>query len=228
MGSLNGVHHLAFSTADARGQIAFFSEVLGAELKAAYWMHGAERTFHVFLRLSDSSYVAFVQDADHELPQGQPGVSHADNYATMSAAGTMQHVAFNVADDGELLALRDRIRLAGYNVFGPINHGFCRSIYFAGPEGLLLEAATSDEAIDERSWIDPEVIDQLGITPEELARLTRPDPNPDRGGSVPQPPIDPAQPHLTMAADAYTWLMTAPDDEVARSLSEPDPPVKPA
>ena len=52
------------------------------------------------------------------------------------------YVAFDVADHYELLAMRDRIRSRGVNVMGPIHHGMCDSIYFAGPEGLTLEIAT--------------------------------------------------------------------------------------
>ena len=35
----NGVHHLAISTKDIKKQIEFFTDVLGGELKALYWMH---------------------------------------------------------------------------------------------------------------------------------------------------------------------------------------------
>jgi catechol-2,3-dioxygenase len=55
----------------------------------------------------------------------------------------MQHVAFNVDGIEDLLAMRDRIRNRGLNVFGPLNHGLCHSIYFAGPEHLSLEIATA-------------------------------------------------------------------------------------
>ena len=34
MGLASGVHHLAISTADMKGQLTFFTDVLGAELKA--------------------------------------------------------------------------------------------------------------------------------------------------------------------------------------------------
>ena len=60
----------------------------------------------------------------------------------------MQHLALNVDDDAQLIAMRDRIRSRGVNVIGPIDHGFCKSIYFAGPEHLTLEISTSRAAID--------------------------------------------------------------------------------
>ena len=61
MGTANGVHHLAISTGDMKAQLTFFTEVLGAELKALYWMHGVQDTFHGFVRLNDTSYISFVQ-----------------------------------------------------------------------------------------------------------------------------------------------------------------------
>jgi len=225
MGHPDGVHHLAISTADIKTQIEFFTDVLGAELRALYWMHGAPDTIHGFVRLSDHSYVAFVQSAAVKATGAAPGVSHAENYASASAPGTMQHVAFNVASMDELLAVRDRIRSRGINVFGPLDHGLCHSIYFAGPEGLLLEAAWSAEAIDDRAWIDPEVVDLVGISADELDRFVHPAAFSGEGGRRPQPEIDWSRPHFGPRAN-FEWLMTTPDDVVIARLSEPDPPVK--
>ena len=46
MAAINGVHHLAISTADIKAQIGYFSDVLGMELVALYWMHGVEGAWH--------------------------------------------------------------------------------------------------------------------------------------------------------------------------------------
>jgi hypothetical protein len=91
-----------------------------------------------------------------------------------SAPGTMQHVAFKVDTLEDLLALRDRIRSRGINVFGPLNHGLCQSIYFAGPEHLSLGIATSAVPIADLAWIDPGVVALCGIDPEELAATRSP------------------------------------------------------
>ena len=227
MGLANGVHHLALCTGDIKAQIEFFTDVLGAELKALYWMHGVPNTFHGFLRLNDHCSVAFVQNPRIADIVPQPGVSHAANVGAPSAPGTMQHVAFNVDTTDELLALRDRIRDRGVNVFGPLDHGFCQSIYFAGPEGLNLEISTSSDAIDERAWIDPEVMALAGIAEDELARYTSPPAYENAtGGPVPNPPIDPARPHMRFPPEVYEHLMTSPDDIITAEMSEPDPPVQ--
>jgi len=227
MGLASGVHHLAISTADMKAQLTFFTDVLGAELKALYWMHGVPGAQHGFVKLNDSSYVAFVQmPAIADIPS-ELGVTHAGSGAGTSAAGTMQHVAFNVDSLDDLLALRDRIRDRGINVFGPLDHGMCHSIYFAGPEGLSLEIATSAVPIDDRAWIDPEVVALCGIDDDELAAMRTPADYEDEGGAVPNPPIDWSKPHQVMGSrESYVKLMSMPDEVVTAKLSENVPPVR--
>jgi catechol 2,3-dioxygenase-like lactoylglutathione lyase family enzyme len=227
MGLASGVHHLAISTADMKAQLSFFTDVLGAELKALYWMHGVPGAQHGFVKLDDSSYVAFVQmPAIADIPS-ELGVTHAGSGAGTTAAGTMQHVAFNVDTLDDLLALRDRIRDRGINVFGPLDHGLCHSIYFAGPEGLSREIATSAVPIDDRAWIDPEVVALCGIDDDELAAMRTPAEYEDEGGQVPNPPIDWSRPHQVMGSrESYVKLMSMPDEVVTAKLSENVPPVR--
>jgi len=117
---VNGVHHLAISTADMKGQIEFFSDVLGAELVGLFWMHGVPGGLHGFLRLHDKSYMSFVElPANHDV-EPELGVTHAGSGAGPSAPGTQQHLAFNVDSLDDLLAMRDRIRSRGINVMGYI------------------------------------------------------------------------------------------------------------
>ena len=106
------------------------------------------------------------------------GVTHAGSGAGNSAPGSMQHIALNVDTPEDLLAMRDRIRSRGINVFGPLQHGLCQSIYFGGPEGLALEIATSGSAIapldNDGTWIDRDVQALAGISDDELAALMSP------------------------------------------------------
>ncbi len=224
---VNAVHHLAISTKDIKGQIEFFSDVLGAELVGLFWMHGVEGAWHAFCRLNDHCYIAFVElPANHDI-EPQLGVSHSGTAERPSAPGTTQHLALNVDTVEELLAMRDRIRSKGINVLGHIDHGVCQSIYFAGPEGLVLEVATSDVGIDGDRWIDPEVVELAGITAEELARFRNPEPflvDPD-ASPLPQPPFDPDKPHLTYPDVMYAKMLKVPDDVIRANASYPDPPV---
>jgi len=91
MGLASGVHHLAISTADLKGQLEFFTDVLGAELKALYWMHGVPGAKHAFVKLNDSSYIAFVHMPPIEGIPTELGVTHSGNPAGDRAAVGLGH-----------------------------------------------------------------------------------------------------------------------------------------
>jgi catechol 2,3-dioxygenase-like lactoylglutathione lyase family enzyme len=165
------------------------------ELVALYWMHGVDNTFHGFMKLSDSSSIAFVQHPDVAKIQPIKGVSHAGHTTQNVAAGAMQHLALNVDSYADLIAIRDRVRSHGHWVMGPLDHGFCKSIYLAAPEGIMLEFSTSEGgSIDAESWIDPEVLALAGISADEVEKYKHPAAFESRGGAVAQPKPDPSKP----------------------------------
>ena len=227
MGVPNGVHHLAIATRDVKKQVEFFSQVCGMELVAIYWMHGVENTVHAFLRLGDASSLALVQTPAVQGIEPALGVSHPGFTGGDVAGGAMQHLAFNVDSNAELLAMRDRLRSHGYWVMGPIDHGMCQSIYATAPEGLMIEFATSAEPIDAEQWIDPEVVAFCGIEADELARYRQPAAFASQNGAVPQP-----DPHVREnfvfpeeMRERAEMLMRLSDDERNAMLSVPTPPV---
>jgi catechol 2,3-dioxygenase-like lactoylglutathione lyase family enzyme len=219
----NGINHLAISTRDMKSQIEYFTDVLGAELKALYWMHGVPNTWHGFLELSPSCYIAFVQ-APGNAEEIQIGVTHAGNAGAPVTRGVMQHVAMNVDTLDDLYAMRDRIRSRGVMVIGPIDHGMCQSIYFAGLEGLALEI-THGGGIDERAWIDPEVQELAGISDDELARYVRPADYVRPEQPVPQPGLDTGMPLPVYPQKVLERMATTPDEAYWHSV-EHEPPVK--
>lgn len=225
MNKINGLHHMAFATANMKEQIEFFTDKLGMELVALYWMHGVENTWHGFLRLNDESSVAFIYNPDIAQIPVTMGATHAGNPGANCAPGTLQHVALRVKDHAELLALRDRLRAKGVPVLGPTDHGMCVSMYFAGPENLSLELSYSEQPIDAEAWIDPEVQALAGISDEELARYKCPAPFEDSAGSVAQPSPDAAGPHMTYPEGVYEQVMGLPDQFVWEH-SQNEPPVQ--
>lgn len=222
----NGIHHLAVTTGDIKSQIDFFNDVLGCELVALYWMHGVEGAWHGFMKLSDTCSIAFVEMPEIADIERTLGVTHAGSGGGKSAGGTMQHVAFNVDSLDDLLAMRDRIRSRGITVFGPLDHGMCHSIYFAGPEDLSLEVATSEKPIDGRAWVDPEVVELAGISADELNRYRNPEPFVSTDTPVPQPEFDADRPWPRgIPQEAYMGLISMPDEVVTERMSENTPPV---
>lgn len=227
MNKVEGLHHIAITTANMKEQIEFFTDKLGMELVALYWMHGVENTWHGFLRLNDESSIAFVCNPDIENIPVRMGETHAGNPGSNCARGSMQHLALKVKNHEELLAMRDRLRSKGVPVLGPMDHGFCASIYFAGPENLALELSYSEAPIDSRAWVDPEVQALAGISDEELARYKQSSTYTDQKGAVPQPALNGPGPHMTgyPAEGLYENMLSTPD-EVIWERSENQAPVE--
>lgn len=220
----NGIHHLAFMAGDIKKHIAFFSEVMGCPLVALFDMHGVPGGLHAFLRMNDHGYFSIVQLPKVDDIPIELGKTHAGTGAGPSAPGTLQHLAFRAENDEALIAMRDRIRSHGVNVVGPIDHGMCRSIYFAGPDQMTLEVATSHEPIDPARWIDPAVLAKAGIDAEEAARFKAPAPY--TGPSpVAQPPYDPSKPHQAYPDKMYQAMIAAPDEVIFKNASYAEPPV---
>ena len=227
MNRIEGVHHVVLSTAKMKEQIDFFTDKLGMELVALYWMHGVKNTFHCFLRLNDESSVALMTNpsiSDIPIAIGQ---THPGNPGANSAPGTMQHLALKVSDKDALLAIRDRLREKGVPVLGPMDHGMCVSIYFAGLEDVSLEIAYSEEPINQKAWIDPEVVDLLGISNNELQSYMKPEDYLGHRGGAKQPDLDSTEgPHMSNYPEgAYEQVLSMPD-EIVWSMVENTPPVE--
>jgi catechol 2,3-dioxygenase-like lactoylglutathione lyase family enzyme len=220
-----GIHHIAVMTGDMKKQIEFFSDVVGLPLVAIFDMHGVPGGIHAFLKLDEDCSFSLVQLPDTAEVPATLGITHAGTGAGNSAGGTMQHLAFHVADEAHLLAMRDRIRHKGVNVIGPLDHGMCKSIYFAGPEHLTLEVACPGMAVTPDRWIDPAVLAKVGISAEEVKGFANPDGYSGESGTVTQPPYDEAKPHMAYPPDQYKMMLAIPDAALAAMPQHNEPPV---
>ncbi|MEZ5250301.1 MAG: VOC family protein [Ilumatobacteraceae bacterium] len=217
----NGVHHLAIATRHEGADRVLHRR---ARRRAEGPVLDARRREHLsrLRRAEPQCYIAFQQHPDNPA-DAQIGVTHAGNAGGTVTAGTMQHLALNVDSLDELYAMRDRIRSRGVPVIGPMNHGMCQSMYFAGPEGLALEIATGG-GIDERAWIDPEVQALCGIDDDELGRYTAPAAYERPAEAVAQPAYDPAKPNLVYPAPVWQSMLAAPDEAMWSAVTS-EPPV---
>ncbi len=222
---LNGIHHIAVMARDMKEHITFFSEVMGCELEGLFPMHGVPGAIHAFLKLNETCHFSIVQiDAGRDVPI-EIGKTHSGTGAGISAPGTMQHIAFGVETKADMLAMRDRLRSKGLVVVGPLDHGMCESMYFAGPDNMTLEIAVKTGGLDKDRWIDPAVLEQLGISDEEAKRFTSPEPTRDRNGTVKQPPYKADGYHQTYPDHVYKAMLAASDEQIMKMASFPEPPV---
>ena len=98
-------------------------------------------------------------------------------------------------------------------------------MYFAGPEGLTLEIATSTQGIDPKHWLDPAAAAEVGIDAEALARFAEPDPFDRPEEAIAQPSFDPDKPHMIYPQAVYQQLLGMSDEQVAAAVSFTEPPV---
>ena len=110
---------------------------------------------------------------------------------------------------------------------GPIDHGLCHSIYFAGPENLSLEVSTShsaDAPLDTKgTWIDPEVVGLAGISEAELKRYMSPAAYENDGDPIPQPDFDPEKPHMHYPEGVLEVILKTPDEAFLHSVEKAPP-----
>lgn len=220
----NGIHHIAIMSANMKEQLTFFTQVMGFPLVGLFDMHGVPGGKHAFLKMDEASYFSVVELAGiAEVPSTQ-GITHAGTGAGKCAAGTMQHLAFRAPDEAGLIAMRNRIRSHGVPAIGPIGHGFCKSIYFAGPEGLTLEVACKVTEVDPARWVDPAVLADCGISGDEAQAMLNPAPC-TAEEVVAQPAYDPAVPNMAYPPQALKMILATPDDVISAQGSYNEPPV---
>jgi glyoxylase I family protein len=138
------IHHVAYRCRDAAETVAFYRKALDMEFTVAFAEDHVPSTgaydpyMHVFLDAGGGNVLAFF-----ELPQ-QPDMGRDPNTPQW-----VQHIAFRVETEAELLAAKARIEVMGVDVLGPTDHGVFRSIYFFDPNGHRLELACDTGTADE-------------------------------------------------------------------------------
>jgi catechol 2,3-dioxygenase-like lactoylglutathione lyase family enzyme len=150
----SGINHLALVSSDMARTVDFYSGVLGMPLTKTIEMPGGGQ--HFFFDCGHGDSLAFFWFP--HAPEAVPGVSapanRPDQGDIVSAHGSMNHVAFNVAAD-QLDACVAALRVAGVECTEVWNHDnsewgvsrenhddvYVRSIYFSDPDGISLEIA---------------------------------------------------------------------------------------
>lgn len=140
----SSIHHAAYRCKDAKETVEWYGRVLDMEYTTAFAEDHVPSTgaydpyMHVFLDAGNGNVLAFF-----ELPN-QPDMGRDENTPQW-----VQHLAFRVNSETELLAAKDHIEGLGIDVLGPTHHGIFKSIYFFDPNGHRVELA-ADIGTDEQ------------------------------------------------------------------------------
>lgn len=146
-----GINHLALVCKNMARTVHFYQEVLGMPLiKTLNLPNGKGQ--HFFFDVGGGNSIAFFWFPS--APEAQAGVVQAVRGGGVSAHGSMNHLAIDVAPD-KLEEYRQRLIDHGIEVSAIVSHDdsprtvspevnettFVRSIYFHDPDGIRLELA---------------------------------------------------------------------------------------
>ena len=130
------LHHNAYVTADMEATRHFYEDLVGLPLTATWCeadeLFGKERVYcHCFFGLADESALAFFQFAH---PEDQA------LFGPKMPPSPFHHIALN-CDEATQNAVKERLEAAGYREpqFYVLEHGYCKSLYAADPNGMILE-----------------------------------------------------------------------------------------
>lgn len=154
-----GFHHITMVSRDARRTVAFYRNLLGVGLVKQTVNYDDPSAYHLYFgdaTGAPGTILTFFEWPD--APRGRWGL------------GGVHHLALGVSTPEALLKWKRRLTDAGVAVSGPYDRGWFHSIYFADPDGQILEMATAGPgyALDEPA-------DALG------EKLIMPDPSRLRG-----------------------------------------------
>lgn len=146
-----GINHLALVCRNMARTVEFYRDILGMPLIKTLNLPGGKGQ-HFFFDAGNNTSIAFFWFP--EAPEAQPGVVQAPRGGGVSAHGSMNHLAIDVAPE-MLEAYRQKLIAHGVEVTTIVNHDdsprtvspevnettFVRSIYFHDPDGIRLELA---------------------------------------------------------------------------------------
>jgi glyoxylase I family protein len=130
-----GFHHVAFACKDLEATRHFYEDLLGFPLVHTE-VQGRPDGFmrHVFFDLGDGSSLAFFYLS---------GIGEPDDYRTDISTGMnlpiwVNHYAFR-ADEPRVAEVRKKLAGEGIEPEMEVDHGWCHSVYFKDPNGILIE-----------------------------------------------------------------------------------------
>jgi glyoxalase family protein len=121
---IRGFHSAALTLEGYEATAKLLTEVFGYEKKG--------ENVNRFRFVNPNSANANILDLVC-LPSGQRG---------SVAGGTVHHIAFRAANEGDQLRLREKLINLGYNVTPVLDRNYFKSVYFREPGGVLFEIAT--------------------------------------------------------------------------------------
>jgi catechol 2,3-dioxygenase-like lactoylglutathione lyase family enzyme len=129
-----GFHHVAFACKDVQETVRFY-EALGFPLVHTE-MDGQRDHYlrHVFFDTGDGSCIAFFDvHGVGETPEWRSDVATGNGLPVW-----VNHVAFSATADRQE-SVRALMTAAGHEPLMEVDHGWCHSLYYLDPNGIMIE-----------------------------------------------------------------------------------------
>lgn len=144
--TIQGIHHITLVCADVRRTVGFYVHALGLRLIKRTINFDDPSSYHLYFGDdvgNPGTLVTFFEWS--RLPPGHWGI------------GGAHHFALCVESEAAQLKWKRRLTDLGYDVTGPYDRVYFKSIYFHDPDGTIVEIATRGPG-----WTVDEPPDALG------------------------------------------------------------------
>ena len=136
-------HHVAFGTKDIDKTHDFYANRLGLPLSHCENHLSGEGWFkHFFFDVGNGEQLGFFAFQD----VGEKAEYRTDISTGLGLPAWVNHVAFNLESMDEIAAMKRRAEANGVKLFMEADHGWCHSIYFIDPNGIMVEFTTDTDA----------------------------------------------------------------------------------
>jgi len=164
-------HHVAFGTKDIDKTYDFYANRLGLPLShCENHLSGKGWFKHFFFDVGNGEQLGFFAFEN---------VGEKEGYRTDISTGLglpawVNHVAFNVRSMDDIQAMKRRAQANGVELAMEADHGWCHSIYFVDPNGIMVEF-TTDTDVAAFSQTPEEALKLLRQAPHEISAAHRKD-----------------------------------------------------
>lgn len=134
-----GIHHVAFATKDVNATIHFYEDLFGfplihSEAERHESEHGVHSMTHLFFDAgADASIAFFTLDNIGEQPEWKTDLAES-----VGVPVWVNHCAFRATSEQQTL-VKGRMASEGIEPLMDLDHGWCHSLYFLDPNGIMVE-----------------------------------------------------------------------------------------
>ncbi len=152
-----GIHHVAYACRDLEATNRFYEELMGFPLvHTEIGAVGDGFMRHVFYDTGEGGMLAFFD---------VHGVGEADSWTSeISTANGLpiwvNHIAFGATEESQAAA-RARFDAAGIEPLMEVDHGWCHSLYYVDPNGIMVEFCRDTPGVEPDTAAARELLDAV-------------------------------------------------------------------